>query len=253
MSDVIDLGPRRHLKLEGTFNTRDIGGYGTRDGRQTRWGQFLRSDSLHQLSAKDQQTLLDCGLRTVIDLRRSVEMQQQPNVFFGSDEVTYYHQNMAGDMPMRERQAPPQLEEVERKRWGYSVVLHKRQSEVRDTLCTLAAPDALPALIHCAGGADRTGLITALVLGIAGVPAETIAQDYALTARFNLPRYIDAHPEIDAASYTWQDFQRDTCHPEVMLGVLRNLDERHFGVEGYALHAGVSPTEIDTLRDALVE
>lgn len=245
---------RRHLPLEGTFNTRDVGGYATRDGRHTRWGVFLRSGSLHELSVRGQQDLLKHGVRTIIDLRRSAEMQQEPNVFFGSDKVTYYHQNMAGDMPLRERQNLPQgLEEVERKRWGYSVVLDKRQPEVRDTLCTLAAPEALPALVHCAGGADRTGLITALVLGIAGVPAETIAQDYALTARFNLPRYLDAHPEIDAATYTWQDFERDTCSPEVMLGVLRDLDFRHCGVEGYALHAGVSPAEIDALRNALVE
>ncbi len=171
MTDELD--PRRHLELEGTFNTRDVGGYATRDGRQTRWGQFLRSDSLHELSAADQLRLLDYGIRTVIDLRRSREMQAQVNVFFGSDKVTYYHQNMAGDMPLREHQGCPEgLEEIERKRWGYSVVLDKRQSEVRDTLCTLAAPDSLPALVHCAGGADRTGIISALVLGIAGVPAE---------------------------------------------------------------------------------
>ena len=123
---------------------------------------------------------------------------------------------------------------------------------MRDTLCTLAAPNALPALVHCAGGADRTGLITALVLGIAGVPAETIAQDYALTARFHLPRYLEDHPEIDPANYTWQDLQRDTRQPEVMLAVLRDLDERHCGVEGYALHAGVSQAEIDSIRDAMV-
>ena len=248
-----ELDPRRHLKLQGTFNTRDVGGYATRDGRQTRWGQLLRSDSLHQLSANDQQLPLDYGIRTVIDLRRSVEMQTEVNVFFGSDKVTYYHQNMAGDMGLRERtHKPAGIDSVERKRWGYSVVLDKRQSEVRDTLCTLAAPNALPALVHCAGGADRTGLITALVLGIAGVPAETIAQDYALTARFHLPRYLEDHPEIDPANYTWQDLQRDTRQPEVMLAVLRDLDERHCGVEGYALHAGVSQAEIDSIRDAMV-
>ena len=249
-----DLDPRRHLQLEGTSNTRDIGGYATRDGRQTRWGQFLRSDSLHQLSARDRRDLLDYGVRTVIDLRRSEEMQRQVNVFFGSDEVTYYHHNMAGDIPIPERQNLPRgLEEVERRRWMYSVVLDKRQPEVCDTLRALAAPDALPALVHCAGGADRTGIITALVLGIAGVPAETIAGDYALTARYNLPRYLEDHPELDAATYTWQDFQRDTCPPGVMLGVLRDLDLRHCGVEGYALHAGVSPAEIEALREALVE
>ena len=248
------LDPKRHLGLEGTFNTRDIGGYGTRDGRQTRWGQFLRSDSLHQLSPEDQQELLDYGIRTIIDLRRSAEIQTDLNVFFGSDKVTYYHQNMVGDATLPEREnLPSDLEHVERRRWLYSVVLDKRPSQVREILCTLAAPDRLPALVHCAGGADRTGLITALVLGIAGVPAETIAEDYALTARFNLPRYLEARPEIDADNYTWQDFQRDTCSPLVMLAVLRDLDERHGGVEGYARHVGVSQAEIDSTRDALVE
>ena len=247
-----ELDPRRHLKLQGTVNTRDVGGYATRDGRMTRWGQLLRSDSLHQLSANDQQQLLDYGIRTVIDLRRSVEIQTEVNVFFGSDKVTYYHQNMAGDIELRERTHPEGLDFVEGKRWRYSVVLDKRQSVVRDTLSTLAAPDALPALVHCAGGADRTGLITALVLGIAGVPAETIAKDYALTARCHLPSYLEEHPEIDPANYTWQDFQRDTTHPEVMLAVLRDLDERHCGVEGYALHVGVSQAEIDSIRDAMV-
>ena len=249
-----DLDPRRHLKLEGTLNTRDVGGYATRDGRQTRWGQFLRSDSLHELSAKGQQDLLDFGLRTVIDLRKSHEMQEKRNVFFGSEKVNYYHQNMVGDMKLRELEDMPRdLEYVDMSRWQYSVVLDKRPSQVRDTLCTLAAPGALPALVHCAGGTDRTGLITALVLGIAGVPAETIAEDYGLTARFNLPLWLEYHPEIDAATYTWQDLQRDACRPEVMIAVIRDLVERHYDVEGYARHVGVSRAEIDSIREAMVE
>ena len=251
---ITELDPKRHLKLQGTCNTRDVGGYATRDGRMTRWGQLLRSDSLHQLSANDQQLLLDYGIRTVIDLRRSVEMQTEVNVFFGSDKVTYCHQNMAGDIALREREDMPRdLEYVDMSRWQYSVVLDKRPSQVRDTLCTLAAPGALPALIHCAGGTDRTGLITALVLGIAGVPAETIAEDYGLTARFNLPLWLESHPEIDAATYTWQDLQRDACRPEVMIAVLRDLVERHYDVEGYARHVGVSRAEIDAIREAMVE
>ena len=69
-----DLDPRRHLELEGTVNTRDIGGYATRDGRRTRWGRLLRSDSLHRLSPRSRQALLDFGLRSVLDLRKSLEM-----------------------------------------------------------------------------------------------------------------------------------------------------------------------------------
>ena len=67
-----DLDPRRHLQIEGSYNIRDLGGYETRNGRRTRWGRLLRSGSLHRLQDAAQQALLEYGLRTVIDLRRSV-------------------------------------------------------------------------------------------------------------------------------------------------------------------------------------
>ena len=160
---------------------------------------------------------------------------------------------MIGDIPMPERHSPPGLEGIERKRWSYSVVLDRRKAEVRDILNVLATPEVLPAVVHCAGGADRTGLITALTLGLVGVPAETIAEDYALTARFNLPRHLVRNPQLDPATYTWRHFQLDTCSAEVMLGVLRDLDLRYCGVEGYVLHIGVRPDQIARLRQTLVE
>ncbi|CAM5335972.1 tyrosine-protein phosphatase [Kitasatospora aureofaciens] len=45
-------------------------------------------------------------------------------------------------------------------------------------------------LLHCAAGKDRTGLLTALLLDLLGVPAERIVSDYARTA--------DALPQIFA-------------------------------------------------------
>ena len=62
---------KRHLNLAGADNIRDLGGYTTTAGRQTRWQVLLRADSLHQLTPNDQRHLLDLGLRTIIDLRRS--------------------------------------------------------------------------------------------------------------------------------------------------------------------------------------
>ena len=68
---------------------------------------MLRSDNLHQLTAEGQQALLDYGLRSILDLRKSAEMQKTRNVFFGSDRVAYYHQNMVGDVLIRERERIP--------------------------------------------------------------------------------------------------------------------------------------------------
>ena len=252
MPDKLHL--KQHLKIEGTFNTRDIGGYVTQDGRKIRFRKLIRSDSLDKIPAKSQKALLDYGIRSIIDLRKSIEMQRTPNVFLGSDKVAYYHQNMVGDIRIRERESIPEsLGYVEHMRWSYSVVLDKRQSQVRDTLSTLADPDTFPALIHCAGGTERTGLITALVLGIAGVPAETIAEDFAISAWFNFPRHLERNPEISTSNYTWKNYQEESSRPETMLAVLRTLDERHSGIEGYARNIGVSQHEIDSIRNALVE
>jgi hypothetical protein len=38
-------------------------------------------------------------------------------------------------------------------------------------------------LVHCSAGRDRTGMICALLLGNAGVPAEIVAEDYATSVR----------------------------------------------------------------------
>lgn len=84
MTDEVDP-----LKIPGTYNIRDLGGHPTRDGRQTRWGQLLRADSLHRLtSAASLQPFHDYGLRTVIDQRRSSEVQELRDPFFGSSRVT---------------------------------------------------------------------------------------------------------------------------------------------------------------------
>ena len=249
-----DLDPRRHLSLEGTSNTRDIGGYATRDGRQTRWGRLLRSDSLHNLSPDSRQTLLDYGLRSVLDLRKSEEMQKKRNVFLGSDAVQYYHQNMVGDTLIRERESiPPSLDYVEHMRWSYSVVLDRRKSHIHDTLCLLGQPGTLPALVHCAGGTERTGLIVALVLGIAGVSDDTIAADFALTARCTYNPYLADHPELSPATYTLEDHQNRQCRPDTMLAVLRTLEERYCGVVGYARNIGMSEDQISSLREAIVQ
>ncbi len=249
-----DLDPKRRLRIPGSYNIRDMGGYETRDGRRTRWGKLLRADSLHRLDAASQQALLDYGIRTVIDLRKSVELQTLGHPFLRSDQVTYYHQNMVGDAPLRESGSIPRSGGVaEIKRRTYSVILDSRRSQVCETLSLLALPDSLPALFHCSAGTDRTGMVAALVLGIAGVPPEVIARDYCLSGRFLLARHLDDNPEISAGEITWEEYQRRTCPPEIMLGVLQDLDERHGGVEGYARAIGLGDPEIEALREAMVE
>ena len=254
MSVKRELQPRRHLEIEGTYNVRDVGGYRTLDGRRTRWKTFLRADDLHGLPPASQRTLIDYGIRTVIDLRTPSETEQAPNVFAGSPEVAYYHQNAYGDGPPPEVADPSESPGAAQRLVNiYVAMLDHKQPQVRRTLATLAAPGVLPAVVHCASGKDRAGRITALVLGIAGVPADTIAEDYALSARFLVRRSYEEEPELETSGYTWDDYQRDSCPPDVMLKLLQHLDERYGGVEAYVRSAGLSTGQIASIREAMVE
>ena len=242
-----NLGAGRRLEIEGAYNVRDIGGYPTEDGRLTRPRTFLRADDLSRLPPSAQETLVDYGVRTVIDLRRSNEVEGWPDVFARSSHVTYHHINMVGDSVEAQESEEP-LEQ------GYTRWLDQRQTQIRDILALLADPAARPALYHCAAGKDRTGVISALLLSLGGVSADTIAEDYALTGRYLWDRYLAFDPSAVVGRFeNWEQFQRETCPRSVMLKVLEHLDEGYGGVEAYCRTTGLTDNQITGLRSALTD
>ena len=246
--------PKRHLPMEGAYNIRDIGGYPIESGGNTRWKTFLRSDSMHRLTSDDQANLLAYGVRTAIDLRTTDAAAELPNVFEDSAEVSYVRYNILGDEPTPESEIVESGVPADRIRRAYTHWLDTRQGAFQQTLALLADPAARPAVFHCAGGKDRTGLISALLLDIAGVARETIAEDYALTSHYLLQRTLDGH-EIDGQDdiTTWQQYQAHYCPPEGMMKTLEHLDARYGGVSGYMQAIGLSGGQIESLRNALVE
>ena len=250
------MEPTRRLVLEGANNVRDIGGYGTVDGHRTRWKTFLRSDGMHRLSERDQATLLRYGIRTVIDLRRTEEVEAAPNVFVRSDKVVYLRHNLNGDdLQANAPQPPADTDPVLRIARNYSTNLDNRQAVYRDALAAMASPGALPAIFHCAAGKDRTGRIAALILGNAGVPTETIVEDYGLSARYRFEAYLASPNDPDGASRvnTWQEFQARECPPQAMLLALQHLEDRYGGVQAYLRTIGLTDEQIESLRTAALE
>ena len=242
----------RHIPLEGNYNTRDLGGYATIDGRTTNWGRYLRSDTLADLSPASRDALIDYGVRSVIDLRRSAELQFKPSVFIGCEAVAYYHQNMTGDVDLEGNENALQIEDLaERRGRRYCLILEQRKHILHEILSILAREDGLPAIVHCRAGKDRAGIVAAFVLGISGVPRETIVEDYALTARYLIARHFAENPEVSPEEYTWKDFQDASCHPATMEMTLDFLDERYGGIAGYLSEAGVTDEQLDTIRKAM--
>ncbi|MGA1332198.1 MAG: tyrosine-protein phosphatase, partial [Ilumatobacteraceae bacterium] len=68
IESIID-DDRRVVPLFAVHNFRDLGGYPTVDGRETRWRTLFRADGLYRLTHDDAERVVGLGVRTVIDLR----------------------------------------------------------------------------------------------------------------------------------------------------------------------------------------
>ena len=238
----------RRLAWEGLLNARDLGGYPAAGGRETRWGAVVRSDSLAALTEAGRAALATYGIRAIVDLRLPDELARHPNPYAepGDHGIAYTNVSIldpAAGYP------PDTLTLAENYLW----TLDRFAGYVAEVMAAIAGAPEGGVLIHCAAGKDRTGLISALLLGLAGVPAETIAADYALTAELLRPRdqeWLEHGPGERAEREALAARFAPTA--EVMLAVLDGLTRRYGGVEGYLAAAGVSPADLQRLRDRLL-
>ena len=179
MADVASSSAEA-VTVDGAPNFRDVGGYATADGRRVRSGRLFRSGMLVGVSDDGAATLETLGIRTVVDLRTQVEVDA-----LGTDRlpdetrVVQIRIPSAGADPMvtealKTGRFPylPDLVSVNR------AYITDDAAEFGELLTLLADGTNLPAIIHCLGGKDRTGVSTALLLTILGVPWETVRDDY---------------------------------------------------------------------------
>ena len=252
---MTSIAPQRYLGLEGSFNTRDIGGYPIEGGGWTQWKRFLRSDGMHRLTDGDRARLADYGVRAVIDLRTPMETVETPNVYEGSSEITYHHCDIIGDAPALI--TPEEVSTgipVARIAHSYTTWLDYRQAQFAEVLGKLADPGFGPAVYHCAGGKDRTGIISALLLGLAGVDRETILDDYTLTSIFHFRRSImGGASAVEKAVQSASEYADEYCPRDGMGRTLAHLDAKYGGIEEYVRAIGLTAGQVESLRGMLIE
>lgn len=238
----------RRLAWEGSHNARDLGGYATIDGGFTQFGRFVRSDTLQRLSAAGQAALIEYGVRTIVDLRLPVELETGPNPFAAlGGGVTYLHRSLIDPGQPREIGTAADLAE------HYRFNLTNSGGRIAAILETLAEADEGAVLFHCQGGQDRTGLISAFLLDVAGVPEETIVADYALT-RECLREWNDHHLEYGPGERAERERELAffTPHAQVMTDTFAFLRSRFGGLPAYLRQAGVSDLTRARLRARLL-
>ena len=228
-------------------NIRDLGGYPTDRGQTTRHGRFLRSGDLDRVSTADQRALIEYGVTTVIDLRMRRELVSLPNQLRLIEEVHYVNHDFWGDRFSSYRSwrrgAPPETKLADL----YCDGLRENGFVIADVMRTIGETKEDCVLFHCRSGKDRTGLVAALLLSIAGVDKETVCEDYALTSKaFGTRGYSTVRPGEPGYYLTG-------CSPITMKQTLEHLDNVYGGCEGYLESVGVSRSEIELISAKLTD
>lgn len=238
---------QRILELNGVKNLRDIGGYPTVDGRRTRWRTLYRSACPDRLDAAGQRSLIQAGLRTVIDLRGHDELAERRSAFASSSEVSYMH------LPFFD--GPPPDGFTPNLHLGYRGEVDQIGGHLVRIIETLTTPGGLPALINCAAGKDRTGVAIGVVLAAVGTQREAIAEDYALSEACLGPDLVEtSRAWVLSKGYDWSAWEHVTyTPPERMLHTLDYLDTQYGGVEAYLLRHGLAPNMLSAVRELLTE
>ncbi|MFI2367777.1 tyrosine-protein phosphatase [Streptomyces sp. NPDC018833] len=239
----------RHVIFERLHNFRDMGGYRGADGRTVRWRLLYRSDSLGKLAGADRERFRALGIRTVIDLRYSWEIEAKGRV--PHDEVAAYHHLSVEHRPYDQAEISPDVAPWRHLADRFAEVALDGADELRRALEIIAANES-PLVFHCASGKDRTGLLAAVLLGLLGVGDDDIAADFALTELATERLIADwrtAHPGREPR---WPGYGR--APEDIIRLFLADLSATYGSLHAYATgHVGLDEKVIAQLRERLLE
>ena len=235
------------VNWDGAVNAVDLGGLPLETGGTTASGRLYRSGRPEHLTEEGWRQAIGQGVRLVVDLRNPSEIgreAQHPQVdesaLAGITRVNLPTEDP--DDPEFRRICGPLLDSPA----SYADNLALYPEKFAAVFRAVAGADGA-VLVHCSAGRDRTGLVTALLLRIAGVPIETIADDYEAAVR-----------RINAHLWTTPEPRRETAHDNEALR--ERIRERRaalvawlepIDVAGYLGSIGLSSAEIGRLSRLL--
>jgi protein-tyrosine phosphatase len=229
----------RDLVWDGCLNVRDLGGLPTEDGGMTRFGSIVRADNVRKLSEDGWRALSEYGVTTIVDLRLADELAADPPRELDVDvlHIPVFDGDPAFWADLDARLA--RLDAVGHKREAYLASLERGRRRFGAAFAAVANARPGIVVVHCAGGKDRTGLVSALLLRNAAVGVDDIAADYALAEeRLAVLREAYLAAATDEADRELR-LRLSGAPAEAMRGVLEKLERQYGGVGGYLREAGV--------------
>lgn len=248
-------------RFDSIPNFRDLGGYRSADGRRVRWRRVYRSGAFSHPSAADLTRLAALELRFVCDLRSVEEVESDPDVLPTNPVPNYLHLPLYDrhDRARRLRALLNRRSVAQLVPEAYiEVMIEENAPLMGEVLRRLADPANLPAVVHCTAGKDRTGVASALLLLLLGVPEATVIADYSLSNHF----FDDFRRYTEAAIQPFRKFgvNMDDVTPLLLADpanlrlTLAHIRTKYGSVEAYLRNrAGLDDSVIAALKANLLE
>ena len=239
---------QRLVPLDGCLNFRDLGGYPAADGRTVRWRRVFRSDALHLLTPGDVARIRDeLGVRDVIDLRSSAEVRSEGQGPLAAHAVRFHHVPLFdAEVRSEDRERAAQITLADR----YVFLAELAGERIARVVRPLADADT-PAVYHCAAGKDRTGVISALLLGTPRRPGRGDRRRLRRHAREPGCHRRPPDARSTAIARCSTPCRPDTMHadPETMLEFLARLRGTHGSSRRTRCAPGSRPMRSRGLRE----
>lgn len=231
------------VEIPGVYNARDLGGYCC-EGGVTAHNVFIRTGSLGGIAPAGRERLRALAVGLVLDLRSSNEVELAPDDFAAADGIDYLHMPLLDQISSNFVSGdfgafPTSLEEL------YIGLLDLDGGIFARILTAIADERYQRVLFHCTAGKDRTGLVSMLLLGLAGVADDVIARDYSYSEyllRGSLGGREGTVPEFLLRS-----------DESTMAGTIAHLREKYGGIRQYIATTGVEQPAIDQILKKLVK
>ncbi|MEE3427913.1 MAG: tyrosine-protein phosphatase [Ruminococcus sp.] len=248
----------KRLPLDKMSNCRDLGGYPTKYGKTTNFGVFVRSEAPVELTERDIEFLKDYKITKSLDFRGDADITLFPSSLRNIENIEYIHLPMFGRADAAGFEDNGDDPSKNFSGWGKSYVqwIEMYKGWIKDVIHELAETENA-CQFNCNAGKDRTGIISAFILSIAGVNLNDIAFDYCISRTMLKPRF----PEL---TKQWGDYLKDkdgkliTNHPflytpkEAMEQLFKYIYIKYKNTENFLYSCNISEKDVFIIRNKMI-
>lgn len=211
----------RFVSIPGLVNTRDIGGYVTKDGYRVRQGLLIRGVEMDGLVSTDyiipEEEL--ASVRELFGFAYDFDLRN-PSIYQG-DYVSRF------GIPHNFYDSP-----------AYGSIFNATyQASIHRIFSDLADPQKYPMFMHCTWGTDRTGTIVFLLQGVLNMSDEDMLREYELTG-YSTPSIV-GNGNLDAIISGLQGYEGDTVQEKIVNYLITDI--------------GITEEQIESIRTIFLE